>query len=109
MTTTKDLLDFIESQHKKRIEIIQKKSADYAKPELDTLSNFKNSTIVGVSIERGILVRVMDKISRISNLLDKDPSVVDESIADSLNDSCNYLDILSYILEAKKNQSFQKT
>jgi len=34
--------------------------------------NFRNAEVVGVSVERGILVRMMDKVSRSSNLLEVD-------------------------------------
>lgn len=102
--TQKELLKYVEATHKKSISIIKMKSADYAKPDSDTLSNFKNSTIAGVSVERGILVRMMDKISRISNLLDKEPSVVGESIIDSVDDLGNYNLILGAILDKNNKQ-----
>ena len=52
------------------------------------------SVQVGVTPERGLLVRISDKISRISNLLDKEAAVKDESISDSIDDAINYLAIL---------------
>ncbi len=100
--TQQELLEYIEDRHKKSIELIKSKSQDYAKPDSDTLSNFKNSTIIEVSLERGILVRMMDKISRISNLLDKDPAVVGESIDDSIMDLINYTFILGSVLNQRK-------
>ena len=78
------------------ISILEKKNADYAS-ESDPLKNFNASEIVGVDRERAILVRIMDKISRISNLLDRDPLVKDESLEDTINDAINYLAILKFV------------
>lgn len=78
------------------IDILEAKNADYASG-LDPLKNFNASEIVGVDRERAILVRIMDKISRASNLLDRDPLVKDESLEDTINDAINYLAILKFV------------
>jgi hypothetical protein len=67
--------------------------------------NLENSVIVGVSVERGILVRLMDKISRIQNLINFDENInSDESIDDSINDAINYLALLGAYREYKKGK-----
>lgn len=104
---TETLINNINIRNVKCLDLIRKKSSDYAKPDSDTLSNFKNSLIVGVSLERGVLVRIMDKISRISNLLDKDASVVGESIEDSIQDSINYIHILGCVIDNNKSISHE--
>lgn len=73
--------------------IAELKNADYATGE-DQFQNFRRSTVVGVPVDRAILVRLMDKLARISNLLDKEHTVDDESKDDSINDAINYLAIL---------------
>lgn len=74
----------------------KKKNADYAGD--DAFKNFRGSTFVGVDPARAILVRMMDKMSRVSNLLEKEAQVADESIGDTLLDIANYAVILkSYI------------
>ena len=78
------------------VDILEAKNADYA-GDSDPLKNFNASEIVGVDRERAILVRVMDKISRISNLLDKDPLVLDETLEDTISDAINYLAILKFV------------
>ena len=83
----------IESTYTECVDLILKKNADYA-TAVDPFQNFRNASVVGVSVERAILVRVMDKISRISNLLDKEAEVKDESINDTIHDAINYLAIL---------------
>ena len=77
-----------------------RKNGDYANPE-DPFANFRDCEALGVSIERGILVRMSDKMRRVSNLLDKEPLVTDESIADTLSDLANYALILRIYLESK--------
>ncbi len=99
MAKTKDgLISSVESFYEKGVEIIKKKNDDYATGD-DPYKNFRFASLVGVSPERAILVRVADKLARVSNLLDKEPSVKDEKIEDTLLDMCNYLAILSSMLK----------
>lgn len=103
MTKNKEFIQQIETIYAQGIEIIKNKNHDYAE-DSDPFKNFRYSELLGISIERAILVRIMDKIARISNLLDKEAKVKDEKIEDTLIDAINYLAILlTYIkLERKK-------
>jgi hypothetical protein len=79
------------------------KNNDYGGTKNNPFANFENATIAGVTVERGILVRLMDKMSRISTLLDKEAMVKDEAITDTIEDAINYLAILkSYINQKNK-------
>jgi hypothetical protein len=78
-----------------------KKNNDYGGSNNDPFANFRNSTIAGVSVEKGILVRLMDKMSRISTLLDKEAMVKDESITDTIEDAINYLAIMKAYINLK--------
>ena len=80
-----------------------KKNGDYATGD-DAFRNFRASVSIGVSPERAILVRLSDKIARISNLLDKEAEVKDEKIEDTLKDSINYLAILYLYLKYGKTK-----
>lgn len=76
------------------LSLVIKKTQDYATID-DPYRNFRMSESVGVSIEKGILVRMCDKLSRIGNLIENnDPSVKNESIEDTLIDIMNYANIL---------------
>lgn len=101
------LLIDLEEAFTKCMSMAAKKNADYAGEETkDVYKNFRNSVAVGVSPERAILVRLMDKITRVSNLLDQENHVKDESIEDTLLDMVNYSAILlSYL---KRNKQPQK-
>lgn len=96
------LIDDMEKTFIECLEISMRKNHDYGGTNKDPFANFQNSTLAGVSVEKGILVRLMDKMSRISTLLDKEEKVKEESINDTINDAINYLAILkSY----RKNKS----
>lgn len=86
-------IDIIQEGYAKGLEIIRAKNHDYAGTN-DFFRNFKTSELVGVNVSRAILVRIMDKISRVSNLIDKPGQVNDEKVEDTILDAINYLAIL---------------
>lgn len=81
------------------LETARKKNTDYAgESGVSPFANFEASLVVGVPVERGFLVRLMDKVKRISNLLDQEALVKDESIIDTLDDAINYLALMKAYL-----------
>lgn len=80
------------------------KNSDYGGSNKDPYANFRNSTIAGVSVEQGIVVRMADKISRIGTLLQKEAKVKDEAIEDTLMDLINYTAILKSYLKNSKDE-----
>lgn len=99
---TNVLLESITETFNKCLSIAKAKNNDYGGSSKTPFANFENSTVAGVSVERGILVRLMDKMSRISTLLDKEAKVKDESIVDTIEDAINYLAILKAYINHKK-------
>lgn len=100
-----DLIKEVEKSQEKSLELIKVKNKDYA----GKVNSFKNFDVVGdicnISSEKGILVRMCDKITRVGNLLDNKAAVEEETIEDTLLDLANY----SYILLAKiKRTNFIK-
>ncbi len=88
----------------KAIGIMRAKSSDYAQPD-DPFANFKGSEFLGIDLKRGILVRIMDKLSRINNLIDKE-AIVEESVEDTCLDLMNYVNIvLMKFQEEKKHDN----
>lgn len=86
------------------LQLVIKKTQDYATID-DPYRNFRMSESVGVSVEKGILVRMCDKLSRIGNLIEtNDPSVKSESIEDTLIDVMNYSNILLSYIKQKNSQ-----
>lgn len=93
----------IEQTFQKGLALIDKKNADYSSEE-NPFANFDNSLVAHVSQSQAILVRVMDKMSRIGNLLIRPAAVLDESLEDTIIDAINYLAILLAWLESRKNK-----
>lgn len=85
--------------------IMIQKNSDYC-GDVDTLTNFMVCEQRGnASAEIGILIRVDDKISRLSNILKKDsPAVKDESARDTIIDVINYMVLLQAVLIEKKGE-----
>lgn len=90
----------IENTYKKGVSIVKMKNADYANSS-DPFKNFRSSELIGLSVEQAILVRVLDKITRISNLLSKEADVKEESLEDTIIDCANYLAIMKAYREMK--------
>ena len=83
-------------------EIVMAKNADYSKTA-DAFANFRLVEQLGIAeLPAGILVRMCDKMSRISNLIKQEGKVKNESITDTLIDLANYSLILAVYLNANK-------
>jgi hypothetical protein len=78
------------------------KNNDYASPDrrgddpLRLFANFLHCERLGLcTVEQGIMVRVSDKVARMSNLIHPDHTrTVDESLDDTVKDTINYLVLL---------------
>lgn len=100
MTKQEQFIHRLEQLYKNNVDISRAKNADYAGEE-DPFKNFKGSEMYGISAEQAILVRMGDKVMRISNLLKRDAKVSDESILDTCSDLANYAMILRMYIETK--------
>lgn len=85
------------------VRIMEKKSADYAQVD-DPFKNFRASEILNVKLEKGILIRTLDKVSRIDNLLEREAQVTDETIEQTLLDAMNYFNIILIYLQSKEGK-----
>ena len=95
------LLENYEKYQKQMFDILKRKNADYAGPKGDYY-NFENCERLGLcSVEVGLMVRISDKMTRISNLLSQNAQVTDENIHDTLVDMSNYAMILASYIEDK--------
>ena len=84
------------------IALMEKKSTDYSGVS-DTFANFRLSELCNVPVEKGIMVRITDKVARICRLLDSSAKVEDEKIDDTLIDLINYSAILlTYLRNERK-------
>ena len=95
-----EFLEQLGDNFDKALEIVKSKNQDYA-TELNPFKNFEMAGLVGIGVPQAILVRVTDKIGRISNLIGRKNAVENETIGDTLLDCMNYLNILKVYLEDK--------
>ena len=103
MENTSQLIASAERTFAACLELLRKKNHDYAGAD-DEYANFRTAEIIGLSVEKGILVRWLDKLKRIDNLLTQEAYVTEESIEDTLRDAVNYPCILLAYLEAKRGR-----
>jgi len=98
--TREQFIKGLETTYTECLNIVKAKNKDYA-TDTDPWKNFRFANMVGVEYKRAILVRMSDKLARISNILDKEVAVKDEDVQDTLKDLINYSAILR---EAIKNE-----
>lgn len=82
--------------------ICEAKNKDYAN-DTDAFQNFKIFETIGVKVEQGIMMRILEKLIRVRNLTEREAQVKDESIKDTIIDIINYLAILLTYIESEKN------
>lgn len=98
---TPELIALAKSTFDKCITTLQEKNHDYSKGK-DALRNFKLVESFGLTdSQTGIMVRLTDKMARISNLLNTEPKV-SEKVEDTIDDAINYL-LLLKACRAEKN------
>ncbi|HCR36379.1 TPA: hypothetical protein DIU22_05080 [Candidatus Woesebacteria bacterium] len=97
----KDFLNKLEEGFKNNLKIAKLKNSDYA-IDSDAFLNFRACEALNIPAEIGLLVRMTDKLTRISNLLNKKASVKNETITDTLSDLANYAMILKIYIENEK-------
>lgn len=97
-----DFITELETNVRDDLIILRDKNSDYAS-DSDPFQNFRMVENNGLcSVEKGILVRMSDKMQRITNLISREAKVKDESIMDTLSDLRNYANILQvYLTQAK--------
>jgi hypothetical protein len=100
---TQEFLSEIKNTYAEGIDIINSKNKDYANSE-NPFKNFETSIILGITPEKGIMIRMLDKVTRISNLLEKEACVKDETIDDTLLDLINYTAILKAYITSKREE-----
>lgn len=84
------------------LNLMKLKNQDYAKGD-DPFLNFRSAQVVGVEVSRGILVRLLDKLSRAGNLIGKEPAVTEEKLKDTVLDIINYAILFHAVNDAEKN------
>lgn len=90
------LIESILQSHERQLQIIAQKNHDYS-PGADNYSNFRsvNYIMPWISVEEGILIRMLDKLQRAANLVHfQETYVTDEKLEDTLDDIANYSNLI---------------
>jgi hypothetical protein len=103
--TREQFLAELEREYAKCVQISRAKNTDYAQGA-DPFANFRLATLVGMTEEAGILIRMTDKLKRAANLIQsgKEAAVKDESVEDTLRDLANYAIILLLFRREQSNK-----
>ena len=88
-------------------EILQNKRADYS-GDTDALKNLRSSEAVGVHPVRGVLTRMLDKMSRVSNLVDAEAKVADKLAENEFPDIVNYTTIIAALI-SEEDKAVEQT
>ena len=98
MTRT-EFIEGIEADYASCVDLIRAKNADYG-ADTDPFRNFRMSEVLGIPIEKAIIVRMSDKLARIATFCEKGTlAVADEKITDTLQDLANYSMILNQFIK----------
>jgi hypothetical protein len=106
MTTREELFKLHDDICKEALELMKKKNNDYASGA-DPFMNFRRAEYLGfATAELGVLIRMTDKMSRISTFLNKgDLSITNESVYDAIIDMINYSVLLAGLLKDKEQKN----
>lgn len=106
MTFKSPILLEAQRTFKSMLEILESKGKDYAK-DSDPYQNFRLAeSLLGVPTRKGIAVRLLEKVSRICNLMDKSEDVKGETIDDTLNDLIGLAIVLKSKLKQERDERF---
>lgn len=107
--TKNEYMKFHEDCCQKMVAITKAKNADYTGNDPDPFSNFSRVAGLGIcSVEQGFLVRMTDKLSRISSFVQKGVlQVKDESVEDTLLDLANYSLLMAGYIKAEREKKFK--
>jgi hypothetical protein len=98
----KQFIKFVAKRCAKNIKTIRAKDHDYATPD-NPFWNISLCEVFGLcSTEVGILVRFLDKVARICNMINWAPAVKDETRHDTIADAHGYLHILDAYLTSQE-------
>lgn len=103
----KDYLKAFTNECNEMKALTSKKNADYA-TDSDAFLNFRlieSLTNGDITAEEGIVVRMSDKLQRISNLMTRKAKVTDEQITDTCRDLANYAIILRLLLKHNEKKT----
>jgi hypothetical protein len=103
--TRKDLLELHESLCRIGRELMVKKNNDYSGSSDDPFGNFRLASMVGVDPVVGIVIRCLDKFSRLMTFINTGNLLVrDEPVQDIFRDVINYMVLAAGMVEETRRK-----
>lgn len=104
--TKAEYLEYHRRACEKMTAITRAKNSDYTGLASSPFANFERVETLGITdTERGFLVRMADKFSRITSFVQKGVlEVKDESVEDTLLDLANYCILMAARIESKRTK-----
>lgn len=97
--TRDQLIQFHEELTKQARSIVEAKNHDYCH-DGDPFSNFRASSVLGIPPEKGLLIRVLDKLKRLQTFIEVGTlKVKTEGPRDAVLDVINYMVLLAAMIE----------
>lgn len=107
---SEELFKIHEKLCKESLDLMKKKNHDYSgKSGKEPFANFTRAEAMGItSTEKGMLVRMLDKMSRLSSFMDSGEfKVQDEKLEDTIKDMINYSVLLYAYMIQKSNKNYE--
>ena len=101
-----ELFEYHKQLCKESLDIMVQKNADYAGADGNSpFANFERTEAMGIcSTEQSFLVRMIDKMSRLSTFANTGKlKVTNEGYKDAVSDLINYLILFTAYVESKEN------
>lgn len=98
--TPEKLFELHEKLSKDALKLMEGKNHDYRGGSGDPFANFRASLTLGIDPRLGILIRMSDKLARISTFIHKGTlKVKDEGVRDTVLDLINYSVLLQAMID----------
>jgi len=107
--TSDDLFNIHKELCLSALRLMEKKNHDYAgKKGTEPFANFTRAEAMGItSTEKGMMVRLLDKMSRLSSFMESGTfKVEDEKLKDTILDMINYSVLLYAYLDEKNSKPY---
>ena len=88
------ILETLQKIFRELEDTLKRKNADYTGGKSEFFNFEKSADVANVSVGKSIIVRMMDKMTRMSSLLEREAQVKDEKIEDTIKDLIGYAIIL---------------
>jgi hypothetical protein len=103
--TVEELFELHDELTTRAKKIMEGKNHDYGQQHRDPFANFRGAKFIGLDEEKGLLLRVMDKIQRQNAFIEKGILLVkNEGIEDTCIDIINYQVLLLGLIREKKSK-----